>query len=171
MRNIIFAITLMAPALWAADKLEPLNVKTGLWETTTTISTSGEMPIPAEYLSRMTPAQRARMEERLKANSAPKTRTSTHKSCETKEKLEKAPFSNQKECTESVVTSTSSKAELKVSCDFGDVKGSGTVTVEALSPEAARGSAQITATGGGHTINTNSTFTSKWLGASCGDDQ
>jgi hypothetical protein len=171
MKTILIAIlTLTSVAVWAEDKVQPLNVKTGLWETTTTLTTSGEMPIPAEFLAKMTPAQRAKMDERMKANAASKTRTNTHKSCETKEKLEKAPFSNH-ECAQSVLTSSESKAELKVACDYGDVKGTGTIIVEALSPESVKGSGQITASGGGHTINSNSTFTSKWIGSSCGDVQ
>jgi hypothetical protein len=50
------------------------------------------------------------------------------------------------------------------------MKMSGTINVEALSPESVKGSAQTTATGN-HTMNVNATFTSKWLGSSCGDVQ
>ena len=115
MRTILAGLVMLSSvAVWAADKLQPLNVKTGLWETTTTRITSGEIPIPAEMLARLTPEQRARMEARMKANSAEKTKTNTSKSCMTKEKLEKAPFSDeQKECTRTIVTSTSSKAEVR----------------------------------------------------------
>src|SRR5690348_14518665 len=72
----------------AGVKLQPMNVKPGLWETTTTITVAGEMPIPAEVLNRLTPEQRARMEARMKANSSGHTNTNTHKSCVTKEDLE-----------------------------------------------------------------------------------
>ncbi len=113
MRPILLGLVLLlSAAVWAADKIQPLNVKTGLWETTRTTTTSGQMPIPPELLARLTPEQRAKMEERMKANSAEKTRASTSKSCMTKEKLEKAPFSDeQKNCTRTIVRSTSSEAE------------------------------------------------------------
>src|SRR6266550_5357224 len=170
MRTILAGLVMLSSvALWAADKLQPLNVKTGLWETTTTRITSGEMPIPAEFLARLTPEQRAKMEARMKANSAEKTKTNTSKSCMTKEKLEKAPFSDeQKECARTIVTSTSSKAEVRFTCDQADTKVNGTINVEALNPENVKGSGNATMTGGGHTMTTSGTFTSKWLGADCG---
>jgi len=90
----------------------------------------------------------------------------------TKEKLEKAPFSDeQKNCTRTIVKSTSSEAEIKFQCDMQGMKANGTVHVEALTPESAKGTAQTTMTGGGRTMNTSGSFTSKWLGANCGDVQ
>src|SRR5882724_1490051 len=67
---IIGLVCLSSAAVWAGGKFQPLDVKTGLWETTTTNTHSGEMPLPAELLDRLTPEQRARMEARMKANSA-----------------------------------------------------------------------------------------------------
>src|SRR5947209_20522148 len=133
MRSVRLVLVLLSSgAVWAADKVQPLNVKTGLWETTRTTNTSGQMPIPPELMARLTPEQRAKMEDRMKANSAEKSRTNTSKSCMTKEKLEKAPFSDeQKDCTRTIVTSTSSKAEVRFTCDQADTKGNGTINVEA----------------------------------------
>ena len=170
MRTILAGLVMLSSVtVWAADKLQPLNVKTGLWETTTTRITSGEIPIPAEMLARLTPEQRAKMEARMKANSAEKSTTHTSKSCMTKEKLEKAPFSEeQKDCTRTIVTSTSSKAEVRFTCDQADTKVNGTINVEALNPENVKGSGNATMTGGGHTMTTSGTFTSKWLGTDCG---
>src|SRR5947209_10843389 len=152
MRSVRLVLVLLSSgAVWAADKVQPLNVKTGLWETTRTTNTSGQMPIPPELMARLTPEQRAKMEDRMKANSAEKSRTDTSKSCLTKEKLEKAPFSDeQKECTRTIVSSTSSQAEVKFECDMQGMKANGTVHVEALNPESVKGSAQATMTGGGH---------------------
>lgn len=170
MRTILAGLVMLSSvAVWAADKFQPLNVKTGLWETTSTRTTSGEMPIPAEVLARLTPEQRAKMEAKMKANSAERTKTTTSKSCMTKEKLEKAPFSDeQKECTRTIVTSTSSKAEVGFVCDKEDTKINGTINIEALNPENVKGASHVTITGGGHTMSTSGTFTSKWLGSACG---
>ena len=55
--------------------LQPLNIKPGLWEQTVNTTIAGEMPISTEMLNRLTPEQRARMEERMKANSAAHTHT------------------------------------------------------------------------------------------------
>ena len=171
MRTIFVGLLLLTSlALWAADKFHPLNVKPGLWETTSTITHSGEMPIPAEFMAKLTPEQRARVEARMKANSAQKTTTHSDKSCMTREKLQEAPFSDEKEhCTNTIVSSSSSKAEFKFACGMEEAKAEGKVAVEALSPEYVKGIIETNATGGGHTFNTSGTFTSKWLGPNCGD--
>lgn len=169
MKNILIGVMLFSSAAWAQGKFQPLNVKTGLWESTTTSTTSGQMPIPAELLAKLSPEQRAKVEARMQANSAPKTRTFTTKGCETKEKLAEQPFNDQKECKQTVLTSTGSRAEIKVSCEIGDVRSTGTMNIEALSPEAVKGSGQMTSDGGGHTMKINTNFSAKWLGASCGD--
>ena len=44
---------------WAADKIQSLNLKVGLWEVTHTTSLTGTPPIPPEMLAKMTPEQRA----------------------------------------------------------------------------------------------------------------
>ena len=171
MRNIYVGVILMsALAVWAADKVQPLNVKVGLWEVTTTTTTSGQMPIPAELLARLTPEQRARMEERMKANSAEKTRTITHKQCMTKEKLAKESAFGQddRRCTRTVVSSSESKVELKMQCGVEGMKGEGTGVVEALNSESVKSSVHIVAIGGGHTMNSNSSSTAKWIGPVCG---
>ena len=168
MRRTVLAMLLFSSAAWAQNKFQPLNVKTGLWESTVTSTRTGQVPIPAELLARLSPEQRAKFEARMKANSAPKGTTITKKDCETKEKLAEQPFNNQKECKQTVVTSSSTKAEIKVSCDFGDVKANGTMQVEALSPESVKGSGQMTSNGGGQSMSMNTTFSAKWLGPSCG---
>src|SRR5689334_10995600 len=90
MRRVLAGIGLFGAAvLWGADKYQPLNVKLGLWETTSTITTKGQVPVSDEMLSRLTPEQRARVEERMKAQAGDRTTTHTYKSCLTKEKLER----------------------------------------------------------------------------------
>lgn len=170
--KILVGLILMSPlATPGAGKFQPLNVKTGLWETTWSITTNGQMPIPAEALARMTPQQRARFEATMKARQSQgaKTRTLTEKNCLTKEDLNKEPFSdNDKSCTRTLVSSTGSKAEMRVNCVHEGLKSSGTVQVEALNSEHVKGSSHMVATGGGHTMNSSSSFSSKWIGAACG---
>ncbi len=170
MKRILIGMMLVSSAAWAQGKFQPLNVRTGLWESTTTSTTSGQMPIPAELLARLSPEQRAKMEARMNANaiSAPRTRTFSSKGCETKEKLAEQPFSNQKECKETVVNSTGSRMAMKISCEFEDVKTSGTMNIEAVSPEAVKGSGEMTSNGGGHTMTIHTAFSAKWIGPSCG---
>src|SRR4051812_36868657 len=65
----------------AGVKLQPMDVKRGLWKTNPPMTVAGEMPVPAEMLNRLTPEQRARMEARMKANSAAHTNAHTSRSC------------------------------------------------------------------------------------------
>jgi hypothetical protein len=151
--------------------LQPLNIKPGLWERTINTAIAGEMPIPAEMLNRLTPEQRTRMEERMKANSAAHAHTTTEKHCLSQEDLEKNRFLNLdrgKECTPTVTSSTSTSAKGRLSCETEGVKMTGALEVLAPDSEHVNGSWHATTNGSGHTMNVDSTFTSKWLGSSCG---
>jgi len=151
-------------------RIQPLNVKPGLWETTATYKTSGAPPIPPETLAKLSPQQRARLEERMKANSAGSDNTSTDKHCVTKEDVEKADFGQGKgECTYTVETSTSTQVKGKYSCNVEGMTVNGAVDISAPDAEHITGSTQGTLNGGNRTMNVEYSFTSKFLSASCGD--
>jgi hypothetical protein len=158
-----------APA--AARNLKPLNIKPGLWESTRTIKTAGEMPIPAELLNRLTPEQRTRMEERMKARSAGRANTTTERHCVTKDDLEqdRLKLAEAKECTTTVLNSTSTSVRAKLVCDTGGMHATGNLELIAADPEHLNGSYHSTMNADGHTMNVEGSWTSKWLGASCGD--
>jgi hypothetical protein len=168
--KILLVVSLCTTAVAvAAQKIEPLNVKLGLWEMTMASKMSGQLPIPAEYLSRLTPEQRAKLEEGMKARAAGPAQTHTYKSCLTKEKMETNPFADKQNCTNTVLTSTSSRIALKVQCTEKNVTLSGNGEFEALSTESVKGSAHMTSTNGDHTMNSELTYTGKWIGSACGD--
>jgi uncharacterized protein DUF3617 len=152
-------------------KLQPLNIKPGLWESTRTIKRTGETPIPAELLNRLTPEQRARMEERMKANSAGHETTETEKHCVTREDLEKdrLKIAETQECTTTVLNSTSTSLKGKLVCDTQGVHATGTLDLTAADPEHVSGSYHSTMDGNGRTMHVEGAWTSKWLGASCGN--
>ena len=156
---------------WAADKLTPLNIKEGLWEMTVTHSMMGMPTIPPDTLAKMPPEQRARLEAAMKQNGAGGPTTDVHKECVTKEKLEKeSPFSdNRKECTRTVVNSTSSKLEIKVHCEEKQSSSDATLLLEAVSSDNVKGSMQSVTNTSGRTMNLNFTFNSRYLGPACGD--
>jgi Protein of unknown function (DUF3617) len=160
---------LSASILLAAGKYQPLNVKTGMWQTTWTSTVSGAPPVPQEMLDKMTPEQRARFEAAMSkmASGTPVTRTS--KSCLTRERLEKDPFNDRKSCKETVVTSTGSKMEVHEVCTEEQSTFDSKVRIEASDSESVKGWVQSTVTGSGKTMNVNGTFTSKWLGGVCMD--
>ena len=148
-------------------KLQPLNVKPGLWETTVTRKMAGEMPIPPGMLDKLSPEQRARLEQRMKSNSG--ASTSTSKSCVTKEDLEKSPdFGQGKgECTYTIQTSTSTEAKGKYRCTTEGMNASGALDIVAVNQENVKGTSHGTMSGGGHDLQFDSSFTSKWVSANC----
>jgi hypothetical protein len=169
MRRIILLsmICLSAPVVFAGEHIQPLNIKTGLWEATTTTKTTGLPPIPPEVLQRMTPEQRSKFEESMKARAGePQTRTKKH--CVTQKELNKDPFGENKEsCTRTVLASTGRKMEVRQVCMNKGIKTETTIHVEALSSERVKGSGQVTISGEGRTMNGNIDFSAKWLGAVC----
>jgi hypothetical protein len=168
---VLGVICLGAELLLAVgETYQPLNVKTGLWETTWTSSLSGRPPIPANMVESMTPEQRERFEAAMNkmVSQAPKTRTA--KSCLTEEKLKKDPFNEEnKSCTETILASSGSRMDIREVCSGGAVKNDVTVHIEAIDSEHVSAKVVSNMSGGGNTMNMNGTFTSKWLGAACGD--
>jgi hypothetical protein len=91
----LLALVTLSTATGAADKVRPLNVKLGLWEVTTTVMASEEIPIPAGLLEKLTPEQRARVEERIEARSSQAAKVTRRKFCLTGEQLNKGPIFGQ----------------------------------------------------------------------------
>lgn len=169
MRTIVLGLTLLiSAALAAANSIQPLNIKTGLWETSSTTTISGEPPIPADDLAKLTPEQRAKMEDAMKSLAG--TRTFTYKSCVTKEKLAKGtPFKG--DCVWSKFTSTSTKADMVGVCTEDKIKVNVNLQVVALNPESIAGSGQMNFSGNGRTMNSSAVMRSKWIGNECGSVQ
>jgi Protein of unknown function (DUF3617) len=173
MRNAILAgLTILAPlASWAADNYTPLDVKLGLWESTSSNQMSGTLPIPEDLLSRLTPEQRAKMEAAMKAQIAKSAQPKTTKSCLTKEELSKPMlFGNDaSSCKPSLLTSTSNKQEIHFDCDDKNgIKAAGNIHIEALNSENVKATGQVTANGGPNQMNMQMSYSAKWLGADCG---
>jgi len=165
----IVAILALSTATWAVDTVQPLELKTGLWEVTTTVSTSLDLPIPAAILEKLTPEQRARIEERMKASKADSGKTTVKRECLTRKDLERGvPFRPaQKSCSWAVINSTSSQVEMRGYCVDQGVKMEGTLRIEVLSPEAAEGSVQFSTNGENATPGLTSTFKAKWIRPRC----
>ncbi len=171
MRNqlLVALIVFCSLTLWAADNITPLNIKEGLWEMTVTFSMTGmpAMPaIPPDALAKMTPEQRARIEGMM--NNKP----IVQKECITKEKLGKASAFNvnkNSECARTVVSSTGSKIAMKIHCEGKQGPTDGTFVVEAVGSDATKGTMHLTSSGSDQKRNIDMTFSSKYLGAACGD--
>jgi Protein of unknown function (DUF3617) len=134
-----------AVLLWAivfmAAGVEPLNVKTGLWQVTMTSKISS-MPAPT---------------------------TSTYKSCVKKEDLNNYPFTDPTaNCNWKVLSSTGSEMEATGTCKperMGDVTFS--MKLVAADSENVKGTGQLTANGPSGPLSGTYSGTGKWIGATC----
>jgi len=144
---------------------EPLDVKPGLWEVTTTTAVKGMPPI--DY-SGMPPEQQARIEAAMKARQAQGPRVHVVKSCVTKEKLARGPFQDKDEisCTSTVVSSSRTKWQGNLLCTKPNRKGE--FKMEALSRERIKGTMQMNASDDKHAMAVRVSIDGKWLGSACG---
>ena len=162
--RILLVLAFLTPlAAWAVDPV-PMDVKLGLWETKLTNQTDMSAMLPPEVLARLTPEQLAKMR-----GGAP----TTTKRCATKDTINEAlasanTNSARQNCTRTFVTSTSTKLVVHMECTSGNTKSSGDVQVDVIDRENTKGSMVMTteAVRGG---NVKMEWTTKWLGADCGD--
>jgi hypothetical protein len=156
-------------ALHAADKGEPLNLKAGLWQVTTTTAPSGDVMVPAALLEKLTLEQRARVQDRIETRKSEPEKTTVKRQCLTRKHLDDGiPLSpDLKSCTRTVLTSTRRKVDMHVECVEKGIKSDGTFQIEALSSENVKGSIRLSATSGYNAANSTSTFTARWIGPSC----
>ena len=171
-RSFLLGLAVCVGSMVLAYAADPaFDVKTGLWEVTSTGSMSGAPPIPQDALARMTPEQRAQMEAAMQAAIARNNQPHVSKSCITQRQLEKAPdFAEQhdKSCKQTVVTRTAAVVETRVECS-GPQKRSGTFRFQALSRETIRGEVSMVLSSGDKAMTSKHTLDGKWLGADCGN--
>jgi len=155
-------------AVQAADIVKP-NIKPGLWEISVTPRMSGEMPIPADQLAKMTPAARARIEAAMK-NAGAKPRV--YKECMTPEKIAKGfemdRGADAASCKRNVIASSSSELTLHDECNDTTRKSSTDVHFEIKGGTQMNGKVHIVVTQSGKSTTVDSTLTGKWLSTSCG---
>jgi hypothetical protein len=120
-------------------------------------------------LDKLTPEQRARFAERMKASRDANTRTSTDKNCITEEELQNPVNFNDKQCVWTILESTGTRAKGRVSCEDEGVRMDGSGEFEATDPEHFGGSIHVNSSGGGKNMDVDGTFSYKWLGSSCGN--
>jgi len=167
MGAMVFAAT-TATVLFAQPPA--LDVKMGLWEVTSTTDIGGDMP-PVDT-SKMTPQQKAQVEQAMK--SVMGSHTNTTKSCMTREKFEKESFmtGNQpgQNCKQTLTTNTRSAFDATVVCT-GEHPMKGQMHIDALSSTSIKGNFKAATTEQGRTMNVTATLTGKWLGADCGSEK
>lgn len=161
-----------APAPSRGLKMTPMNVKTGLWQSTSTITITGSLGLPPELLAKMTPEQKARYAAAMQAQASGHSSTHTNKGCLTQKDLTTDPFAQKDssdehiQCHGTLLSSTSTDIVLQESCS-GEASMTYTMKIHAVDQEHAVGTGTGKATMGGHTMNSSVKFDSKWIGATC----
>jgi len=144
MRSQLLFIAVLLSVTVVASPLNPLNVKTGLWQVTMT----------------------------SQINTLPKANTSTYKSCVKKEDLSKYPFTDPKaNCTWTVVSSTGSQMEANGTCTprgMGNVEFK--INLVAVDSENVRGTGQLNMNGPAGTMSGTYSGSAKWIAAACPAD-
>lgn len=157
MRKTLFLVVtcLAASVVFAASgELQPLKVKTGLWQMTETVTWTGLPPQQEAMMKSATP-------------------TRTYKSCVKTKDLNTNPWAegSHEKCAWTALNSTGTDMEVQgTSCELGknygmtaDVHGK----IHVLDSEHGTGSMTVTLTGNGQTMNGHASYTGKWITATC----
>ncbi len=116
MKKILAVLLLVgSPLIGRADTLD---IKTGAWEVTTSTAMAGMM-MPKDELSQMPAAQRAKIEEMMRAR-AGKVNTHTYSACVTPQDLARGELTakekQKKNCTRKVISQTARHFEFEEVC-------------------------------------------------------
>lgn len=114
----VFALAIGASIAVAPlnSRAETFDIKTGSWEVASTLAIEG-MPVPKKVLDEMPPAQRAKMEQMMRARAA-KSETHTVRQCLTKEDLDRSRLhkSDNPKCTSKVISQSARLLEVEETC-------------------------------------------------------
>jgi hypothetical protein len=166
--GILLGVGLLScAAVGAVDKVQPLNVKPGLWESAITTVRTGPPPTSAEALAKMAPDQRARAEQMMKMMQAPQKRTVSQ--CVTREDLARSfgGYAENPSCKRTVVSSTASQQEFRIECTNKGILSTGTVSMQAIDFEHVSGAIKMTMNYENHLRTMTMTINARWLGAAC----
>lgn len=162
------ALNPVIPMVGLDAHAESLNVKAGSWEMTVTTVTSG-MKLSPEMSAKMSPQQRAQMEQMIKAREG-KPHTMTAQSCITKEDVahnriikEMEEDDDEVQCKIKVFSKSPSKLVIDQLCP-GPPAVSSRLTIEAKTTESLVATSEREQQGMG---KSHMDITGRWLGAGC----
>ena len=140
MRTLLLGTICLAATAMVASDLQPLNVKPGLWQVTTTTTFQGM--------------------------GAPETHT--YKSCVTQENLNRYPFPDRdNDCQYKVLSSTGSHMEVGGNCLTQGQKADFKLRLDVIDSEDVQGSGNLNLAGPQADLHGEYTGKGKWVGASC----
>ena len=142
---LLGAISFAAIVMIAADSVQPLNVKTGLWQVTMTTTIQG-MGRPQSH---------------------------TYKSCVTKENINQYPFADpDNNCKYKIQTSTGTHMEVSGSCMPPQAgKADFRIQLDVLDSEDVKGTGELTFAGPDGQMHGEYSGKGKWLSANCAGER
>jgi hypothetical protein len=169
--------TALALVLCAAQTIQPLDVRYGLWEITNApAGGSAEAALPAipqlppDMLAKLTPEQRAKLQSVMQ-NRPAMNQPNTRKVCVTeasmKKGLDRLASADESNCTHTVTTSTSQTLDVQLACS-GKHQATGTMHFDAVDHETIKGTLHVVAAMEGQQMTINRTIDGKWLSSDCG---
>jgi hypothetical protein len=159
----------------AVGQAPAIDVKTGLWEVSSTRSSNGmpAMPqIPPEALARMPPEQRARVESAMKAAQAQAGGSQTHQFCLTREALRSGPSfgaETRPSCQQTTRTHSRTRWEMRLTCSERGGRQAIHVQYEAPKPDIMHGTVEIVMSNGDRQMTMKQVMRGRWLGSGCGE--
>ncbi len=169
MFGLALAVCALSTPAWA----DALAGDPGLWEIATNTAglPAGAIPqMSPDQLAKLPPQMRAMVEQKLAAAAGP--HSTTRKGCVTQAMIDKGlegPASEQKHCTRTPVSSSSTLMAFKMICT-GDHPATGTVNVAATDRHTVESTVDMTVTAKeGMTVPIHQTMQGHWLGTDCGD--
>lgn len=168
MRYTILTLPLILLAISITAQAEPLNVKAGLWETTTTsVKQVARRPT---NLNQLTPQQRAKVEQKLDSQVKKETRTAL--SCLKDVQIQSGEAfigqSHQASCTYTFPTRTADDLVANLHCSGANAM-TGRIEMHAADPERMSGIVQMTygAEDRQQLLNRN-IISARWVKGDCG---
>jgi len=158
------------PEMVPDARAESLNIKPGAWEMTVTTVASG-MKLSPEMAAKMTPQQRAQMEQMLRAREG-KPHTTTLQSCLTKEdvsqdriikEMEDEDDDGEVHCKVKVISKSSSKLVVDKMCP-GPPPSTTHFTIEAKTTDSIVAAGDRDQQGSG---KSHMEIKGRWMGTSC----
>lgn len=161
---------LSIPLLAADAQAESFNVKPGAWEMTVTTVASG-MKLSPDMAAKMTPLQRAQMEQTMKAREG-KPHTTTLQSCLTKDdvsqdriikEMEDEDDDGEVQCKVKVISKSSSKLVIDKMCP-GPSPSTTHFTIEAKTTDSIAATGDRAQQGSG---KSRMDIKGRWIGPGC----
>jgi len=179
LRSLPCAAWLIGCALVPAAAQAPaIDVKTGLWEITSTRSSSGmpQMPatpqIPPEALANMPPEYRARIERAMKAAQGRAGGERVQQVCVTRDALQRGlafGTESRPSCKHTIRTHSRTTWEVQQTCNERGGRQTVHVRYEAPRPDTMNGTVEIAMNDGGRQMTMKQVMRGRWLGPDCGN--